>query len=224
LEIYDALLADLKPKRCLEWGAGWSTGYFPTQHPCVEKWISIEHDAGWYYGLRDRVPANVDLRHCIDDEYVFGIFDDELRFDFIMVDGRQRDKCMLAASLLLKPVTGRCLLHDTARQEYHKWFRVFDHAEELTEGLSAEENPHGNAGRGLYQFWNDSGGHDHNKVQLCLECDTLLFCPEDYIGGGSHYYVFQCPECKQGFSFGTYDFTLRPMDLSKWSPRPETEW
>ncbi len=156
--LYDTHLRWAKPKLCLEWGAGWSTIYFPTQHPYIEKWIAIEHDLGWYARLAGRVPANVELRHfdLEGDGYIFDIFDDELRFDFISIDGRRRGECMLAASLLLKPVTGRCLLHDTARPEYHEWFRVFDHAEKLVEGLSAEENPHGKAGRGVHVFWNEA--------------------------------------------------------------------
>jgi len=31
---------------------------------------------------------------------------------------------------------------------------VFDHAEQLAEGLTDEQNSHGRAGRGIYQFWN----------------------------------------------------------------------
>jgi len=155
LEIYDALLADLKPKLCLEWGAGWSTVYFPTQHPYIEKWISIEHDPPWVGRLATRVPDNVDLRLFEEkgDGYIFDIFDDELKFDFISIDGQRRGECMLAASLLLAD-GGRCLLHDTERQEYHRWFGVFDRAEKLAEGLPPEQNPHGGAGRGVYQFWN----------------------------------------------------------------------
>lgn len=157
LEIYDAILRELRPELCLEWGAGWSTIYFPSRHPCIEKWIAIEHNPAWYHRLKDRVPANVDLRLFAeqDDGYIFDIFNDELRFDFINVDGVRRGECMLAASLLLQPVTGRCLLHDTAREEYHRWFKAFDHAEKLVEGLLAGQNPHGQAGRGLHLFWND---------------------------------------------------------------------
>jgi len=157
LRIYDAILSELRPKLCLEWGAGYSTVYFPTQHPYIERWVSIEHNPAWVGRLAGMVPANVDLRLFEEtgDGYIFDIFDDELEFDFIMIDGVRRSECMLAASLLLAD-GGRCLLHDTARQEYHRWFRVFDHAEQLTEGLMAEQNPHGNAGRGLHCFWNEA--------------------------------------------------------------------
>ena len=156
LEIYDALLRKLRPELCLEWGAGYSTIYFPSRHPYIKRWVAIEHEVGWCHRLKDRVPTSVDLRHLPGDEYIFDIFDDGLRFDFISIDGRRRGECMLAASILLKRGTGRCFLHDTARQEYHKWFGVFDHAEQLAEGLSDEQNPHGSAGRGLYQFWNEA--------------------------------------------------------------------
>ena len=52
------------------------------------------------------------------------------------------------------------------------------------------------------------------KEQSCLFCDGALECTEDYIGGGSHYYVFHCPACKRRFTLSTYDFTLREWPLS----------
>jgi len=155
LEIYDATLRKLKPKLCLEWGAGWSTVYFPSRHPYIERWIAIEHDPAWYHRLTDRVPPSVDLRLCQDAQsYVFDIFDDGLKFDFISVDGRWRDYCMLAASILLKPVAGRCFLHDTGRLAYARWFNVFDHHRKWTEGRDPHPNG-GFKGRGLTMFGND---------------------------------------------------------------------
>ena len=155
LMIYDAILAELKPQVCLEWGAGWSTVYFPSRHPYIEWWIAIEHDRGWYDRLKDRVPANVDLWYCPDKRnYVVHPSSLGVKFDFISIDGVHRGLCMSAASILLKRGTGRCLLHDTERVEYHQWFKSFDHTEKLISGLTAEQNPHGNAGRGLHMFWN----------------------------------------------------------------------
>ena len=158
LEIYDAALCKLGHGLCLEWGAGYSTIYFPSQHPDLE-WIAIEHNPVWRDLLKGRLPINASLRFFPDETgYVFDVFDDGVKLDFISVDGKDewRGYCMLAASILLKPGTGRCFLHDTARREYRRWFGVFDHAEKLADGLTAEQNPHGSAGRGIYQFWNDA--------------------------------------------------------------------
>jgi len=155
LTICDAELRKFKPRLCLEWGAGRSTIYFPSQHPYIEKWIAIESDRGWYDRIKDRVPPSVDLRYLPNQQdYVFAIFDDKLKFDFISVDGRWRDMCMLAAALLLKPKTGRCFLHDTGRRAYQRWFNVFDHHQKWTEGK--DRLPNGDfVGRGLHTFWND---------------------------------------------------------------------
>lgn len=46
----------------------------------------------------------------------------------------------------------------------------------------------------------------HN--QKC--CDRVLETVEDYVGGGSHYWVLKCEFCKKEYSFDTYSFKLMP--------------
>jgi hypothetical protein len=42
-----AVLATLRPKRCVEWGSGGSTRFFLEHHPFIERYISIEHNPEW---------------------------------------------------------------------------------------------------------------------------------------------------------------------------------
>jgi len=149
LGIYNRLLRERTPKTCLEWGAGWSTVYFPSQHGCIERWVAIEHDEGWVRRLQAKgLPEAVDLYHATGDDYVWAPFayTAERAFDWIVVDGVQRGACMLAASKLLA-FGGCCLLHDTGRVECARWFEAFDCWSVLTEGSPT--------GRGMTLLWND---------------------------------------------------------------------
>ena len=46
------VLKTLKPKRCLEWGAGFSSLYFPDYLENESKWFSIEHDLTWFNKIK----------------------------------------------------------------------------------------------------------------------------------------------------------------------------
>ena len=48
IEIIEEIIKNLKPKKCLEWGAGYSTLYFPRLLDSDAKWISIEHEKEWF--------------------------------------------------------------------------------------------------------------------------------------------------------------------------------
>ena len=50
-----ATLAELKPKRLLEWGSGGSTVEFLERHSSIERLVSIEHHPAWF----ERVRANI---------------------------------------------------------------------------------------------------------------------------------------------------------------------
>jgi hypothetical protein len=50
IQIIKNILTKLKPRKCLEWGSGYSTVYFPKIAGC--KWISIEHDQIWFAKIK----------------------------------------------------------------------------------------------------------------------------------------------------------------------------
>ena len=45
-------------------------------------------------------------------------------------------------------------------------------------------------------------------------CGKALLTLEDYIGGGSHYWVLFCTECKKRFTFDTHRFELEEWEVS----------
>ena len=102
-----AILASwLRPEdRGLEWGSGRSSLWFAER---VNYLISVEHNESWYRKinsqLKEKKLENVDYRFYSDPlQYVS--FTDHLpakSFDFVLVDGIERDRCALAAISLLK--------------------------------------------------------------------------------------------------------------------------
>lgn len=124
-----------QPIDVLEWGAGSSTAYFTRmlrEHGMTYRWLSLEHDRGWYEKVRVDLGGdpNVEVkwldtgadgthwRKIPMDEYVNYPAAAGRQFDFIFVDGRKRRRCLLEAKKLLKP-DGVVFLHDAHRRYYH---------------------------------------------------------------------------------------------------------
>ncbi|MBW2420383.1 MAG: class I SAM-dependent methyltransferase, partial [Deltaproteobacteria bacterium] len=125
----------------LEWGCGGSTDYFTSflrRNGVSYHWTSVEHNRTWYEKVAERLQADDDV-----EVHLFAAGDDgtpvaELpmddyvefpatlgrRFDFILVDGRKRKRCLEQAQQLLKP-GGIVILHDANRGKYHGAFRSY---------------------------------------------------------------------------------------------------
>lgn len=104
----------LKPKHnVLEWGTGDSTRFMRT---LVDRVTSIEHDGAW-------AEKNPDLE-CrvvpVYGGYVECPVDWGMKFDIVLIDGRERVACGLAVlyNRLLAP-GGTVFVHDWARAKYH---------------------------------------------------------------------------------------------------------
>lgn len=102
----------------LEWGAGYSTKYFPEmlQKAGIDyTWTSIEHDEKWFDEVRQWGIKNVTmiLAGKESKEYL----EPSGQYDVIYVDGRNRVKCLQHAKKLLKP-DGIVILHDAERPRY----------------------------------------------------------------------------------------------------------
>ena len=115
VEALRALLAERKPRRVLEWGAGGSTLYWPAQLPDVE-WVAIEHNPEYAAALEGRLNANTTL-HRLDFPDYYRLGPEFGTFDLIIVDGRRRVRCLDAARELLAP-GGAVVLHDAGRERY----------------------------------------------------------------------------------------------------------
>lgn len=90
----------LKPEMTVfEYGCGNST-FWLAGH--VGSLLSCEHDATWYEKVKSTLPDNVQLALREGDEYVQAAHESRGKFDIIVIDGRQRVKCILACVPALK--------------------------------------------------------------------------------------------------------------------------
>lgn len=124
-----AMLDARQPARVLEWGAGASTLYWSQHYPDIE-WVTLEHDAAWFAAVKERQPANVTLLHLPYPDY-YSIEPQAIgRFSFIIVDGRERVRCLDAARHLLLP-EGVALLHDSSRARYDEAVKYYNATRDL---------------------------------------------------------------------------------------------
>jgi predicted O-methyltransferase YrrM len=127
------LLERKKPKYCLEYGAGYSTYYFPKYLNEDALWISIEHDEYWANTIKHIIGVNTKIYHIPPNNYPLDEHNDGsyvdlkdyvefprslgMSFDFILVDGRARKDCLTCAFDLLNSC-GVVVLHDANRKYY----------------------------------------------------------------------------------------------------------
>jgi predicted O-methyltransferase YrrM len=108
------LLDRIKPKRVLEYGAGYSTVFFPSFFPST-KWIAIEHNDFFTDAIKELMPDNVSLYiEPIHNHYVrLGEYfkNQDGPFDFIFVDGERRPECIELAPRIMND-GAVILMHD----------------------------------------------------------------------------------------------------------------
>lgn len=132
-------LSNLKPKRCLEWGSGFSTLTFPNLLSDSAEWMSIEHNEEWHKLIdQKKVPDQVQLVHVAADQEPVtepdGSYSDfkayieypKGTFDFILIDGRARTHCLKRAYDLISD-NGLIMLHDANRKSYLENTSMFKH-------------------------------------------------------------------------------------------------
>lgn len=143
IEIAEELLARLRPRKCLEWGAGYSTLRFPELLAREATWLAVEHDREWAAkidAMNER--PNVRIRHVEANRCPWsdpdgdGAYSDladyvdhptaSAPFDFVLVDGRARASCLQRATVLAT-ATGVVLLHDAQRPYYHSALTNYEH-------------------------------------------------------------------------------------------------
>lgn len=141
IEVVQEILQRLQPVNCLEWGAGFSTLFYPrllAENAC---WLSVEHEAAWSERIRAAKPSQVArIQHVAPNQFPWtdpeqdgseSDLQDYLSypeqfapFDFILVDGRARNACVKQAHVLLKP-EGVVVMHDANRPLYWREFGLF---------------------------------------------------------------------------------------------------
>jgi hypothetical protein len=125
----------------LEWGSGGSTVHFPRflrEQGIAFTWNSVEHDDDWFRKVSGVVRGEDAVRvHHLplrdlrphgaapeSDRYVDFPEGIGRKFDVILVDGRFRRRCLLAAARWLRE-DGEVFLHDAHRKYYHCAFRAW---------------------------------------------------------------------------------------------------
>jgi len=152
VKIINELIDKHRPRRCLEWGSGNSTIYFPNSHVCIKSWLAIEHNGHYVKYLRDKTTYKVDLiwiDNLNNPSYVDCVKYNNYRYDFILIDGDQREECLKVALDIIKH-GGIILMHDTGRESYQEFIKNYKH-KTLINGEIITGN--GFAHRGLTQFY-----------------------------------------------------------------------
>jgi hypothetical protein len=106
-----------KEMNVFEYGSGFSTLYYAK---LVRKIVSVECDRDWYEKIQSQLPGNASLIYCgLDkpEEYVKSIDNTNEVYDVIIVDGRERVKCLENAVQHLSD-EGIIILDDSNRQKY----------------------------------------------------------------------------------------------------------
>ena len=146
----------LSTLRILEWGSGGSTVHFTDflkNRGIAYEWLSLEYNKDWYGEIRklksgdprakivlfDVGNAELKQRHANMDDYVSYPAKLGEKYDFILVDGRKRRRCLLEAQKLLLP-GGVVVLHDAERKYYHCAFSRFPYSRFLRTSLWVGKN------------------------------------------------------------------------------------
>ena len=146
----------LSTLRILEWGSGGSTVHFTDflkNRGIAYEWLSLEYNKDWYGEIRklksgdprakivlfDVGNAELKQRHANMDDYVSYPAKLGEKYDFILVDGRKRRRCLLEAKKLLLP-GGVVVLHDAERKYYHCAFSRFPYSRFLRTSLWVGKN------------------------------------------------------------------------------------
>lgn len=108
------------PKDVLEFGSGASTLWLSSRAGTL---VSIEHNPDFYEKLLPMLP-NTDYRLCPRPHNVVCKTFHDAAFDFILVDGCDRNKIMKEAPRLLRP-GGVLMLDNAERYWYTKVFPLF---------------------------------------------------------------------------------------------------
>lgn len=121
IKIVDDILTTKKPRHCLEWGSGISTVYFPRKHRSV-RWLAVEHNGNYVIAIAPLLPDNSSVIWTPDNEWYVDSVKHSRVFDFILIDGLQRERCLEIAKEIIRP-GGTILLHDSGREEYQEFIK-----------------------------------------------------------------------------------------------------
>ncbi len=114
------LLETRKKWDIFEFGSGASTLWF-AKHKNVSKLVSVEHDHNWHLTIFNKLKS--EKQHCqfidciLADQPYNEVINSNGKFDLIIVDGRNRVKCIKSAISHLSE--GGVLVLDNSEREYY---------------------------------------------------------------------------------------------------------
>lgn len=192
LDIIEEILLAIKPKKCLEWGSGYSSLVFP-ELVDPELWLAIEHDQDWAKEISGKNNnAKVKIVHVLsevvgwnnrgdwrkdgsyrDFESYINYPEKYAPFDFIMIDGRARVECLKKASELIAQ-EGVVIFHDCNRTHYHQYQELFEYGQFITDHRSSHGGLWiGSKGRPVDQVFNVKKHLDlwekHSKLSMMFK-------------------------------------------------------
>ena len=100
-----------------EYGSGSSTHYFAKK---IQHIISVEHNKEWYEKTLSNIPENVDLifeNFDVDGRYAKKIEGYDIKFDLVLIDGRDRLNCIKYSVSQLSD-RGVIILDNSMRERY----------------------------------------------------------------------------------------------------------
>lgn len=110
-----------------EYGAGNSTYFFAKQVKSVK---SVESDKEWYNKMKNDLPDNADISFVPlgnNGTYPGAILLEPIRFDMVLIDGRERVASLRNAVEKLSE-QGVIVLDDSERQKYQEAFHIMANA------------------------------------------------------------------------------------------------
>lgn len=139
-------------KHCLEWGSGGSTIFFPKLHSRLN-WLAVEHNGNWVKDIQPHLPNNANVVWVPENEWYVDCVKHSRIFDFILIDGLHRERCLEIAVNIISD-DGVILLHDSGRQEYQDFIKKYK-GEKLIDGEEPYRGYYKH--RGLHIFRRQSG-------------------------------------------------------------------
>lgn len=124
----DFLARRVRPEwRVFEYGCGNSTLWWAER---VAEVKSCEHDREWFERIRARAPARVEMHHVPLDEsgdYARTAARWPGRFDVVVIDGRDRVRCVEATLIALRE-SGVVVWDNSDREEYREGYQLLAQA------------------------------------------------------------------------------------------------
>lgn len=110
-----------KSMKVFEYGSGNSTLWLSKLVDCV---VAVEHNPAWNELIKNKAPANVSVvLRPINNGYATEILKHGMKFDVVIIDGRNRVECAKSAVQMLED-RGAIIWDNAERSEYAEGYKL----------------------------------------------------------------------------------------------------